>query len=150
MRGGSIAMGGAMLFGITLAGTFAGIAGGKLADRFGDVKVLLWALGIAPVFLLMGLISEGAVSLAALMAGFAFSQASTPITNAMSQKRCPEMRSLASSLSMGVSWGLANLFVTPVGIVADQIGLAPTLYAVAVMPWLVFAWYGIRKLTVRC
>ena len=150
MRGGSIAMGGAMLFGITLAGTLAGIAGGRLADRFGDVKVLLWALGIAPVFLLMGLISEGAVSLAALMVGFAFSQASTPITNAMSQKRCPEMRSLASSLSMGVSWGLANLFVTPVGIVADQIGLAPTLYAVAVMPWLVFAWYGIRKLTVRC
>lgn len=149
LRGGTIAMGGVMIFAVTIAGTLAGILGGRLADRYGDLKVLFWALGIAPFFLLSGLLADGAAALLLLMTGFAFSQASTPITNAMSQKRCPDMRSLASSLSVGVSWGLANLFVTPVGIIADRVGLAPTLYAVSIMPWGVIAWYGVRRLIVK-
>ena len=55
------------------------------------------------------------------------------------------MRSLASSLAMGVSWGLANLAVTPVGVIADYAGLQQTLNVVAFLPWTVTAWYGIKK-----
>ena len=144
-RGSSIAMGGAMLFAITLSGTLAGIAGGRLADKYGDTKILFGALAISPLFLIAGLWSNDAASLIMLMAGFSFLQASTPVTTAMAQKKCPEMRSLASSLAVGVSWGLANLFVTPVGIIADYIGLQTTLNAVAFLPWTVTAWYGARN-----
>lgn len=149
MRGGSIAAGGGMIFAVSLTGTLAGILGGRLADRYGDTKVLFWALGIAPFFLLSGLLNSGITSLILLMTGFAFSQASTPVTNAMSQKRCPEMRSLASSLSVGVSWGIANLFVTPMGIIADHAGLAPTLYAVSMLPWTAIIWYAVRGLIAK-
>ncbi|MEG1911569.1 MAG: MFS transporter [Cloacibacillus sp.] len=144
-RGGSIAMGGAMLFALTLSGTLAGIAGGRIADSYGDTKVLFGALAASPVFLIAGLWNNSLFSLSMLMIGFAFLQASTPVSTAMAQRRCPEMRSLASSLAMGVSWGLANLAVTPVGVIADYAGLQQTLNVVAFLPWTVTAWYGIKK-----
>ena len=67
----------------------------------------------------------------------------------MAQRRCPESRSLASSLTNGVSWGLANLFVTPVGVLADHIGLQATLDLVAFLPWSVTLWYGAKTLAAR-
>lgn len=144
LRGSSIAAGGLMLFATTLSATCAGVAGGKLADMIGDEKVLFGTIAISPIFLIFGLHGTGVASLAMLMAGFAFLQASTPVTTAMAQKRCPESRSLVSSLAQGVSWGLANLFVTPVGIIADAAGLQATLNVVAFLPWTVTLWYGAR------
>ncbi|MDO5115267.1 MAG: MFS transporter [Synergistaceae bacterium] len=148
-RGSSIAAGGMTLFAVTLSATLAGIAGGKLADMIGDEKVLLWALAIAPFFLIVGLHDSSFFCLLSLMAGFAFLQASTPVTTAMAQRRCPDSRSMVSSLSNGVSWGIANLFVTPVGIIADAVGLQATLNVVAFLPWTVALWYGGRKLIKR-
>ena len=142
LKGGSIAAGGMLLFAITLACTVAGIIGGKLADSRGDEKVMLWTLGISPVFLIAGLNTAGILSVASLIVGFAFLQASTPVTTAMAQRRCPLSRSTASSLAMGVSWGLANLFTTPIGFSADIIGLEKTLRFVAFLPWTVTVWYA--------
>ncbi|MCW1713414.1 MULTISPECIES: MFS transporter [Synergistaceae] len=141
LKGGSIAKGGMLLFGITMACTLAGIIGGRLADSRGDEKVMLWTMGLSPIFLITGLNTSGVLSVAALIVGFAFLQASTSVTTAMAQKKCPFSRSSASSLAMGVSWGLANLFTTPVGFSADIIGLEKTLQIVAFLPWTVTAWY---------
>lgn len=138
-RGGSIAQGGGYLFAVTLSATAAGVIGGKLADTIGYTKILIGALTLAPIFLLSGLRSGGVLSVVLLMCGFAFLQASTPVTTAMSQSRCPEVRSTASSLSMGISWGIANLATYPVGLLADRIGLEPTMYIVAFIPWIVSA-----------
>lgn len=146
LRGGSNLAGGMLLFATTLSATVAGMAGGKLADKIGDEKVLFWALAISPIFLFTGLHGSGVLSTALLLAGFAFSQASVPVTTAIAQKRCPESRSLASSLAQGVSWGIANLFVTPVGIIADHIGLQQTLNVVALLPWTVTLWYAVKGL----
>ena len=55
LKGGTIAEGGMLLFAITLSCTFAGILGGKLADTRGDEKVMLWTLGLSPIFLISGL-----------------------------------------------------------------------------------------------
>lgn len=148
-RGSSIAMGGAVLFAVTLTAALAGIVGGRLADGVGEKKVVFGAIAIAPVFLIFGVRDYGMLSTASLMAGYAFLQASTPVTLAMAQRRCPESRSLASSLTNGVSWGLANLFVTPVGVLADHIGLQATLDLVAFLPWSVTLWYGAKTLAAR-
>ena len=149
LRGGSIAKGGMLLFAITLACTFAGIIGGKLADSTDDEKVMLWTLGLSPIFLITGLHARGVLSIAALILGFAFLQASTSVTTAIAQKRCPFSRSAASSMAMGVSWGLANLFTTPVGFSADIIGLEKTLRIVAFLPWTVTAWYAGKMILSR-
>lgn len=145
-RGGSIEAGGAALFAVTFAASLAGIAGGRLADRIGDEKVLLGSLAVSPLFLISGIHSGGTVCFILLLIGFVFLQASTPVSTAMAQRRCPESRSMASSLAQGVSWGIANLSVTPVGILADHIGLQTAMNAVAFMPWTVALWYCVAKL----
>ena len=119
---------------------------GRLADRIGDEKVLLGTLAVSPLFLITGIHSGGTVCFILLLIGFVFLQASTPVSTAMAQRRCPESRSMASSLAQGVSWGIANLSVTPVGILADHIGLQTAMNAVAFMPWTVALWYCAAKL----
>ena len=146
LKGGSIAAGGMLLFAITLASTFAGIIGGKLANSFDEEKIMLWTLGISPVFLIAGLNTTGTISIVSLVLGAAFLQTSNPITTSIAQKRCPLSRSTVSSLSMGVSWGLANLFTTPVGFSAEIIGLEETLRIVAFLPWTVTVWYAARMI----
>ena len=146
LKGGSIAAGGMLLFALTLSSTFAGIVGGKLANSFDEEKIMLWTLGISPVFLITGLNTTGTISIVSLILGFAFLQASNPITTAIAQKRCPLSRSTVSSLSMGISWGLANLFTTPVGFSAEIIGLEETLRIVAFLPWTVTVWYAARMI----
>ena len=139
LRGGTMGSGSVTLFAVTLAGTVAGVIGGKLADRLGDRKVLFFSIAVAPFFVLAGLLTTGFAGMALLTLGCALLQASGPITTAIAQKRCPESRSAASSLAMGVSWGIANLAATPVGVAADAFGLQPTLYFVALVPWIATA-----------
>lgn len=139
-RGGSIAMGSTVVLAITLTAALAAIAGGRLSDSIGEKKVLLGSVAIAPLFLRFGVSDHGVYSIVSLMAGFAFLQSTMSVTMAMAQKRCQEARSFASSLSAGASWGIANLFVTPVGILADHIGLQSALEIVAFMPWCVILW----------
>ena len=136
LRGGTMNKGSVTLFALTLAGTVAGVIGGKLADRCGDRKVLILSIAVAPFFVLAGLLMSGPAAMALLIFGCALLEASGPITTAIAQKRCPESRSAASSLAMGVSWGIANLAATPVGVAADAFGLQPTLYFVAAVPWI--------------
>lgn len=142
LRGGSISMGGAALFAVTMSGTLAGIAGGKLSEKFGDEPVLIASITAAPVFLFSGLVVPGIAGLCLLLIGYAFIGGSTPITTSMAQKRCTGARSTASSFSMGVSWGLANLATSPIGVAADAIGLETTLRIVALVPWLITACYA--------
>lgn len=146
-KGGSIQSGGFSLFAITIACTVSGIIGGKLADKVGEHKLLMSSISISPIFLLFGLYSSGALSIFMLMIGFAFLQTSTPVTTAMAQQRCPGSRSTVSSLVMGVSWGIANLFASPIGFSADMIGLQTTMHIVAYLPWTVTAWYIYKKLS---
>ena len=148
-RGGSIAAGGFSLFAVTIAGTLAGMAGGKLADTVGDDNILLISMTAAPFFILTGLYTTGILSIDILMLGFAFLQASNPVTTAMAQKRCPESRSTVSSLALGVSWGIANLCTTPVGFSADIIGLETTLNVVALFPWIITASYIWRRFSAK-
>lgn len=149
IKGGTIQSGGFSLFAVTIASTIAGIIGGKLADIFGDQPVLVGTISISPIFLLLGLHTSGIISLCALMLGFAFLEASSPVTTAMAQKRCPDSRSTVSSLAMGVSWGIANLFASPVGLSADIIGLEATLTIVALLPWIVTTGYLLKRLLVK-
>lgn len=134
-RGASIAMGSAVVLAITLTAAFAAVAGGRLSDSIGEKKVLFGSLAIAPLFLIFGVSDHGALSILSLMAGFAFLQSSMSVTMAIAQKKCQEARSMASSLASGASWGIANFLITPVGFLADLIGLQLTLEIVSFLPW---------------
>lgn len=136
LHGGTIAKGGVLLFITTFCATLSGIVGGRLADKIGDEKVLFFSVAAAPLFMAAGLHGGDLWHMTLLVAGLAILQTSTPVTMAMAQRRCPESRSLVSSLAQGVSWGIANLCVTPVGIAADIIGLQKALGFIVFLPWL--------------
>ncbi len=146
-NGASVAAGSAVVLAVTLTAAAGGVAGGRLADSIGGKKVLFGSFTIAPFFLIFGLWGYGAGSIASLMAGYAFLQASVSVVIAMAQRRCSDARSFVSSLVSGATWGVANLCVTPVGILADCIGLQPTLKMVAFLPWCVTAWFVLKMFT---
>jgi FSR family fosmidomycin resistance protein-like MFS transporter len=133
-RGGSIAMGGTALFAFTFAGAASNLAGGWLSDRFGKIRIITIMLILAPAFLFPAILMNGIISIALFVLGGACIAATNPITLAMAQEYVPESRSTASSLVMGVSWGIANMAASPIGMVADRIGLTKTLCITALAP----------------
>ena len=145
-RGGSIEMGGTVLFAFTLAGAVANLIGGKLADRFGKMNLTLTLLAIAPLFLFPAIRSDGLTSIVLFTLGGAILVASSPVTIALAQERAPESRSAVSSLVMGVAWGIANLVALPIGKLADMTNLTLSLGFVSLLPWTVIATLGIKRL----
>jgi FSR family fosmidomycin resistance protein-like MFS transporter len=67
----------------------------------------------------------------------------------MAQEHVPDNRSSASSLVMGVSWGFANIAASPIGMLADRIGLAPALAAVSLSPLIVAAYIAFNKFVLK-
>jgi FSR family fosmidomycin resistance protein-like MFS transporter len=68
------------------------------------------------------------------MIGSAVISGSMPITAAMAQEMAPESRSLASSVVMGLSWGLGGFVMLPLGMIADRMGLVVTMGCIALLP----------------
>ncbi len=105
----------------SIAGIFLG---GYFFDRWGAKKILIFSfLFILPttlLFLKLPLI-PGLVFLA--MMGFSL-QSSTAVNIILGQKISLENASFMSSLMMGLGWGIGGLLMTPLGALADRIGLA--------------------------
>lgn len=135
-RGGTIEMGATLLFVFTLASSVANLVGGKLADMFGKRRIIVIMMLASPVFLFPAIITGGMLSVALFVCGGACIAATNPVTLAMAQEFAPNARSTASSLVMGISWGMANIVASPIGMLADRIGLTPTLCLVALAPLL--------------
>ncbi len=108
--------------------TTAGILiGGHLFDRIGTRKILnlsfIFVLPFALAFI--NLPSILGLTFLAIM-GF-FLSSSTPVNIILGQEIVPTQASLMSSIMMGLGWGVAGLFMTPIGAIADAIGLYWTL-----------------------
>jgi FSR family fosmidomycin resistance protein-like MFS transporter len=138
-RGGGIELGGAVLFAFTLAGSFSTLVGGRMADIFGKRRVILIMMILAPIFLFPAVKLSGMFSVVLFVLGGACIASTAPVTIAMAQEFVPESRSTASSLVMGVPWGLANIMASPIGKLGDIIGLETALSFVALSPLLVAA-----------
>lgn len=103
-------------------------------------------LCLSPLFLFPAIKTSGALSIALFVLGGACITATNPITLALAQEYVPQFRSTASSFVMGVAWGIANIVASPIGMLADRIGLEPTLGFLALMPLLVVAGIGMARL----
>lgn len=145
-RGGSLEMGGTVLFTFTLAGTISNLIGGKLGDVFGKTRIIVIMLCLSPLFLFPAIRTSGALSIALFVLGGACITATNPITLALAQEYVPQFRSTASSFVMGVAWGIANIVASPIGMLADRIGLEPTLGFLALMPLFVVIGIGMARL----
>ncbi len=135
-RGGGLAKIGAVLFVLNLSRSALTVAVARISDKIGRKKVLSATLLLGPVFMVPSIMIEGLASTLFLLTGFAIIGCSLPITASMAQEKAPGSRSTASSLIMGVSFGLSGMMMTPIGALADIAGLHTTLMAALSLPLL--------------
>ncbi len=99
------------------------LVGGHLFDRIGTRKILIlsfvFVLPLALAFI--NLPSIWGLPFLAMM-GF-FLSSSTPVNIILGQEIVPTQASFMSSIMMGLGWGVAGLLMTPIGALADAIGL---------------------------
>lgn len=132
-HGGSLMSGGTAISLFLLCGSLGGIAGGYLSDRIDPRKVLLFS-SIAPVPLFISFLELGApANLISLSLAGAFAFASVPVTIVMAQESVPGRTSTASSLVMGVAWGVGGTASAVVGYLADAVGVNQALFVLALV-----------------
>ncbi len=140
-RGGGIEKIGSILFAITLSSAVMPLAAGRLSLNMDKAKLTLICIGAAPFFLIPGIMTRGFVSLLLLMAGNGLLEATNPLTVAYAQDLAPGSRSMASSLIMGLCWGLGGLTVVLIGFAADIFGITHTMIGVSLLPLIPFPYY---------
>ncbi|MCY4483271.1 MAG: MFS transporter [Spirochaetaceae bacterium] len=133
-RGMGLMAGGIALSVYSLAGVLASLGVARIADRT-DAKPLVWgSLAAAAPFLFAYALVPGPVSLLLLAAGGGLLGSSTSVMVALAQQAAPGQRALASSLPLGMSWGLASLTLPLLGWIADLAGVTVMLSALGWLP----------------
>jgi FSR family fosmidomycin resistance protein-like MFS transporter len=132
-RGGSLMSGGTAISLFLLCGSLGGVVGGYLSDKVDPRKVLLFS-SIAPVPVLIGFLNLGP-PLDLLCLGFAgaFAFAAVPVTIVLAQESIPGRTSTASSIVMGLAWGIGGTASVLVGRLADAVGVSTALVVLALI-----------------
>lgn len=138
-RGLSIAEAGAAVAMYLFGSGVGGFFGGPAADRFGPRKVIALSLVAACPFLFVAPFLTGWAFVSVLAIGGLFLQSTLPVNVTFGQSLAPVSAATVSSLMMGFAWGTGGLSVPFVGMIADRVGIEPTLVGVSVIPLLAAA-----------
>jgi FSR family fosmidomycin resistance protein-like MFS transporter len=138
-QGHSLMAGGVTLALFSLAGALGGMVGGSLSDTWGRKAVIIVS-GIACVPLLYGMLhTDGLLALTLLSLAAAMLSGANATVIAFAQELVPSRAGTASSLVMGLGWGLAGLLLIGFGSLADGLGVARALDLVVLLPLLTIA-----------
>ena len=136
MQGKSLITGGITLSLFSLAGALGGMVGGFLSDRWSRKGVIL-ASGVLCVPLLHGIFhSDGWLSLVFLVLASATLSGANSVVIAFAQELVPSRAGTASSLVMGLGWGVAGLLLIGFGHVAELISVSRALDIAITVPLL--------------
>jgi FSR family fosmidomycin resistance protein-like MFS transporter len=133
-RGMSLAASGTAVAIYLFASGVGGFAGGPAADRFGPRRVIALSLVLAAPFLFAAPALSGWQFLITIAIGGFFLQSTLPVNVTFGQSIAPVSAATVSSLMMGFAWGTGGLSVPIVGLIADRIGIEPTLRGLALVP----------------
>jgi FSR family fosmidomycin resistance protein-like MFS transporter len=122
-RGATLLAGGAAVFFFGGIGAIGGLLGGTLSDRLGRRGVLVLSLVIGTPLLYAFLHTRGPWGFTLLALGGMAYYLTAAVTIVMAQQILPHRASVASSIVMGLAWGIAGLALTGVGALADAVGL---------------------------
>ena len=135
-EGGSLDIIGTVLFFLTLGGTLTMIPIEMLARRAGSKRVLMLSLFLGAVFLIVAAFTTSMTSIVLYIIGVSCIYSTLPITLLIAQNLMPFERSIASSLVMGLAWGVANMSLLPIGSIADHVGVHNMFIFIGFLPLL--------------
>jgi FSR family fosmidomycin resistance protein-like MFS transporter len=136
MRGQSLLAGGVTLALFSLAGALGGMVGGSLSDRWGRKGVILTS-GLLCVPLLHGIFhTQGVLSLVFLVLAAATLSGANSVVIAFAQELVPSRAGTASSLVMGLGWGVAGVALIGFGRLAEVITVPRALDIAVTLPLL--------------
>ena len=135
-EGAGLSFIGTVLFLIMVGSSVAMLVISRVADRHGKKKTLAFTMAAASVFLFSGRAAGGWTAILFFALGTAAVNATMPITAAIAQELTPNARGIASSIVMGLSWGLGNMMMAPFGKIGDLYGVDATLFVIALLPLL--------------
>lgn len=132
--GYSNAEAGAVLFAVLLPLAIGGLIGGTLSDRIGRRRVLIVSTALSGPALWLLLQTTGALAFVyAALLGVTIG-ASFPVTLVMAQSLVPRGLGLMSGIVLGFTFVAGAVGTGVSGVLADQIGLLPTMYFNAALP----------------
>ncbi|MDR1621354.1 MAG: MFS transporter [Synergistaceae bacterium] len=143
-RGGNLESVGTIVFCLTLGSTLAMIPMGAAAKRFGNKRALQGSMILGAVILLTAAFTTDFLSVVLDVLGISCIYSTLPLTVVVAQTLAPTERSAASSIVMGLSWGVSNILVAPFGKLADTMGLDATFVFLAVLPILGMPFFWAR------
>lgn len=126
----SLVWGGYFLTLATLAGTFGNYLGALLSDRFGAKKINAFSLFAAFPFGFATFLTTNIYIMLSMYISMSFFAFFTMASNiSYMQGFLPQRKGIASSLSMGISWGTSSLLFMGMSLTINSIGLKPVLIA---------------------
>jgi MFS transporter, FSR family, fosmidomycin resistance protein len=133
-QGLSVSQAGSSVALYLFASGLGGFLGGPSADRWGAKRVIALSLVAATPFLFAAPFLTGWAFVVVLAIGGFFLQSTLPVNVTFAQAIAPVSAATVSSIMMGFGWGTGGLSVPLVGMIADRIGIEPTLSALALVP----------------
>jgi FSR family fosmidomycin resistance protein-like MFS transporter len=133
-RGLSVGQAGTAVAVYLFASGMGGFFGGPAADRYGAKRVIALSLVCATPFLVVAPYLSGFPFIVVLAAGGFFLQSTLPVNVTFAQALAPVSAATVSSIMMGFGWGTGGLSVPLVGLIADRVGIGPTLSGLALVP----------------
>jgi len=135
-QGASLYYIGVLIGAFTFFGGMGSLLGGILADKFGE-KHILWSSFVLPVpLLVLFVMMNGTGGLVLISLGGMTLMLSISSVVAIAQRTFPKNVNTASSVVMGLSWGLGALLVIPTGALAETYGIYPVLLGITLTPLL--------------
>jgi FSR family fosmidomycin resistance protein-like MFS transporter len=137
VRGFSLLSGGGALAVFLFSGGVVGVpAGGYLAERVSMRLVVGSSLMMSIPLLVLMVHSEGFLLAACLVSAGMILCLSESVLTSWAQRLLPGNMSTASSVTMGLAFGLGSVAATLVGAIADRIGVEGTLTLLSWLPLL--------------
>ena len=133
-RGLSLTQAGAVVTAFLVAAALGLYLGGATADLYGAARVAILGLVLSTPPLLLALSANGALSVAALLAGSVLLSVQNAPGVAMAQALLPRNLGTALGLMNGVAFGIGSAGVALVGVAITRYGPAAGLAVVAFAP----------------
>ena len=120
-------------------GAIGGFLGGRLADRIGGRKVIMFSFAGSVPFLLLFFFASGPASIVGLLLGGLILLFTIPVNVVMAQDLAPAQTGTVSALMMGFAWGSSGLIFVPLtGWASDHYGMHASMLALAFFPLIGF------------